>query len=229
MATNTTYAEIRTNVLNLLGKSDSATSNRVSNWINLGQNDFVTRELWPFREKTGSLATVQGTQEYDLSTNFSDLDEQNIIAVTLQGANRKKLAYIPFNQLRAEQPDFDYEGQAVPTRYYILANQIGFWPLPNAAYTVAIDYYKLPTELSADGDTSIIPLMYREALVHYALSLEHDYNTDADLAVKEMNRYEQIVTLARQNLLTQPNDTEAFRILGPQDSKNWTGLENEVR
>lgn len=87
----------------------------------------------------------------------------------------------------------------------------------------------LPTELSADSDTSIIPVTYREALVHYGLSLEHDFNTDPDLAQKSMNRYEQIVTLARQNLLAQPTDTEAFRILGPADSRNWTGLSNEIR
>lgn len=59
--------------------------------------------------------------------------------------------------------------------------------------------------------------------------MEHDFNTDPDLALKAMNRYEELVTLARQNLLTQPNDTEAFRILGPADSGQWTGLSGEVR
>lgn len=64
--------------------------------------------------------------------------------------------------------------------------------------------------------------------MQYALSLEHDFNTDPDLAQKATNRYEQIVTLARNNLLTQPNDTENFRILGPADSFNHTGLPGEV-
>lgn len=228
MATNSTLAEIRSNVLSLLGKSDATTSNRVTKWINLGQDDFILRELWPFREKTGSLSTVASTQEYDLSTNFSDIDEQNIISVAIQGANAQKLVYWPYNQLRNDYPDFDQEGAGVPSRYYLKEGKIGFWPAPNDVYTIAIDYYKLPIELSADADQTIIPVNYREALMHYALSLEHDFNTDPDLAIKEMNRYEQKVSLARQNLLAQPNDTGSFQIQGPDNS--WSGrYHNEAR
>lgn len=229
MAAATTYREIQDAILDLLSKSDSTTRNRVKKWINLGQNDFVLRELWPFRETTGTLNLVQGTQEYDLSTNFSDLDEQNIISVALQGESNRKLIYWPFNQLRANKPDFDFDAQGVPERYYIKAGQFGTWPVANAAYTTLIDYYKIATELDADSDVSILPVGYREALVHYGLSLEHDYNTDPDLAQKAMNRYEDILTSARQNLLAQPTDTGNFRILGPADSRNWTGLSHEVR
>lgn len=224
-----TYLEEQNLVLDLISKSDATTRNRVKNWLNLGYQDFVLRELWPFRETTGTLALVQGTQEYDLSTNFADIDEQNIVSVALQGTANKKLTYWPFSQLRANQPDFDLASQGVPERYYLKSGSIGFWPVPNAATTCLIDYYKVPTEMSLDADTPIIPVAYREALVQYAISMEHDFNTDADLAQKAMNRYEQQVTLARNNLLAQPNDTSAFRILGPADAKNHTGLAGEIR
>lgn len=91
MAANSTYREIQDNILSLISKSDATTRNRVKNWINMGQYDFVLREVWPFREKTGTLNLVAGTQEYDLSTNFTDIDEQNIIGVSLQGAQQNKL------------------------------------------------------------------------------------------------------------------------------------------
>lgn len=229
MAANSTFREQQDNVLSLISKSDATTRNRIKNWLNMGYYDFVLRELWPFRETTGTLNTVNGTQEYDLSTNFSDIDEQNIISVAIQGASQVKLVYWPFNQLRAQKPDFDYDSTSVPERYYLKSGNIGFWPVPNAAYTVLIDYYKVPTEMSADSDTPIIPIAYREALVQYALNLEHDFNTDPDLSQKAQNRYEQILTLARNNLLTQPTDTEAFHVLGPADSRNWTGLQQEIR
>ena len=227
MATSS-YKDIQDRVLDLLSKSDATTRNRVKEWINLGQSDFVLRESWPFREKTGTLALSQGTQEYSLSSNFSDMDEQAILSVALQGANSKKLNYWPYSQLRALKPDFDKDAQSVPDRYYIKAGSIGFWPVPDASYTVFIDYYKIPTAMSSDSDTSDIPLNYREALIHYALSMEHDYNTDPDLAQKAMNRYEDIFNQARINLLAQPFDTGNFRILGPADAKNWTGLQEEV-
>lgn len=227
MAAASSFRELQDRVLDLLSKSDATTRSRVKNWINLGQSDFVMRELWPFREATENITTSAGTQEYDL-TNLTDIDAQNIISVAIQGANQKKLSYIPFNQLRASKPDFDADATAVPRNYYLRAGQIGFWPAPAAAYTIAVDYYMVPTEMSNDSDVSIIPVNYREALMHYSLSMEHDFNTDPDLALKAMNRYEEIVTLARNNLLSQPIDSEGFRILGPADANSWTGLRGEI-
>ena len=156
------------------------------------------------------------------------MDNQNIISVAIQSPINVKLPFIPFNQLRAQQPDFDSTASGIPQKYYLKAGQLGLWPQPDSTYTIFVDYYIIPTELVSDSDITVIPLSYRECLMHYALSLEHDYNTDPDLAQKAMNRYEEMVTLARNNLLTQVNDTGNFTILGPADAKSWTGLSNEV-
>ncbi len=178
--------------------------------------------MWPFRETTGTLATVASTQEYSLVSNFSDIDAQNIIAVSLQGSVNGKLTYMPYNQLRASAPDYGNIGTAVSRNYYLKGGSIGFWPNPAGIYTVLIDYYKLATEMSSDTDEPIIPVSYREALVKYALSAEHDFNSDPDLATKAMNEYEDIVTLARNNLLAQPVDSGNVTILGPADYRNHT-------
>lgn len=228
MAAANTYREQQDRVLDLISKSDSTTRNRIKNWLNLGYQDFVGRELWPFRETVDTISFIQGTSEYTLSSEFADIDTGNIVSVAIQGGNMSKLSYIPITQLLASEPDLTSIGQAVPRQYYIRSGKIGFWPTPNGTDSVSIAYYATPTEMSADSDEPIIPKAYREALVQYALSLEHDFNTDPDLAQKAMNRYEQIVTLARLNLLTQPNDTGAFVIMGPADSKNWTSLSGNV-
>lgn len=229
MASATTYRELQDRVLDLISKSDTTTRNRVKNWLNMGQNDFVIREVWPFREEVAVLTTVQGTQEYSLISHIPDIDAQNIVSVAIQGSSGIKLPYTPFQRLRAEQPDFDVTSEAVPQTYYLRAGSIGFWPLPNDVYSIEIDYYKLPTEMDADADEPMLPVGYREALIHYALSMEQDFNTDPDLAVKSMNRYEQVVTLARNNLLVQPLDQNSFRIVGPADSAApWTGMQGEI-
>lgn len=137
MAAATTYKNIQDRILDLLGKSDVTTRNRVKNWINMGIQDFTMREQWSFRT-------------------------DNVTA---------------------------------------------------------------PDELSGDGEEPEIPVEYREALVHYGLSLEHDYNTDPDLAQKAMNRYEEIVTLARNNLLAQ--DMSDYEMQGPLSTENWTDLGSE--
>jgi len=217
-----TYREIQDRVLALVSRSDAATRNRVKDSINLGYKQFVSREIWPFRQTSTNISTVAGTQEYSLVSNFATLDNNSIQGVSIQGAANSALSYWPFNQLRADQPDYTTVGSSVPTRYYIKGGNLGFWPTPDAVYTVTVDYYIIPTELDADADEPIIPVAYREALVKYALAAEHDYNSDPDLAQKAMNEYEQIVSLARMNLLTQPLDTGNFRILGPADLNNWT-------
>lgn len=227
MASNSTYLEIQNNALSLISKSDATTRNRIKNWINLGYHDFVLRELWPFRETVDTLDFVAGTQEYTLSSEFSNIDAQNIVSVNIQGANEAKLTYMPFNQLQASAADLDAIGTAIPRNYYLRAGKIGFWPSPSGTDQVSINYYKVPTELSADADEPIIPVGYREALTQYALSMEHDFNTDPDLAQKAMNRYEQILNNARINLLSQPVDTQNVTVLGPADTKNWLGLPGE--
>ena len=226
---NNTYKDIQDRTMDILSKSDATTRTRVKEWINMGYKDFVARELWPFRETVGTLTTIAGTQEYSLVDNFADMDASNILTVSVQGAQRAKLQYVPFNQLKIHKPDLDADNAGIPTVYYLRAGNIGFWPQPSDSLTIEIDYYSLSTDLEDDEDEPIIPVNYREALMHYALSLEHDYNTDGDLAQKSMNRYEQIVLLARNNLLAQPADYGGFTVLGPADFKNHTGLSGEVR
>lgn len=96
MASMSSYREIQDWVLGQISKSDTTTRNRVKININLGYQDFFLREQWPFREVTDTLSTVAGTQEYDLSTNFTDLDENNITSVAIQGTANKKLTYWQF-------------------------------------------------------------------------------------------------------------------------------------
>lgn len=224
MAGNTTYVDIQNRVLDQISKSDTTTRNRVKNSINMGYQDFVLRELWPFRETADTITTIADTQEYVLSTEMSNIDAQNIVSVAIQGESATKLRYIPFQQLRSLHPDFDQDGSGLPTMYYLKNGSIGFYLMPGSVYSVAVDYYKVPTELSADADEPIVPIGYREALMQYALSMEHDFNSDPDLAVKAMNTYENFIAKARINLLGQPNDDMNFVIRGPADFVNHTDI-----
>lgn len=228
IATQTQYKDIQDRTLDILGKSDTTTRNRVKNWINLGYQDFVLRELWPFREKSGDLSIVAGTQEYDLATTFTDMDAENIISVSIQGSSSVKLRYIAYNQLRYSQPDYTTNGQDLPIYYYIKAGKLGLWPSPSGSYTAIVEYFSVPTDLSGDTDVPIIPLAYRQALIHHALSYENDYNGDPDLAQKAMNTYEDFITKARMNLLTQPTDSDNFVMMGPENFINHTGFSGEI-
>lgn len=86
------------------------------------------------------------------------------------------------------------------------------------------DETTVPADLVDDSDEPLMPIEYREALGQYALSREHDFNTDPDLAQKAMNEYENIVSLARDNLLVRTLEDDEFYIIGPQDVTNWSDI-----
>ena len=195
----------------------------------MGQDDFVLRENWSFRETTDTISVISGTQEYDVSTEFTDIDEQNIIDVRITGTSARNLIYAPFNQLQKLYPDFDSAGSGMPEYYYLRDGEIGFYPKPNVNLTVSVNYYKVPTPLVGDSDTSIIPKQYRQALNHFAISKEHQFNTDPDLAQQEQNLYEQVIDKARQSLLTQPTDDGNFRVRSAADSTYWLNQFGDTR
>ena len=187
----------------------------------MGQDDFTLRELWPFRESTDTISTTAGVQDYVVSTEFADIDAQNITQVRLTAPGANVLVYAPFNQLQKLYPDFDTVTGGKPEYYYLRDGKIGFYPRPDAAYTISVNYYRIPALMQDDSDESLIPKQYRQALNHFAMSKEHLFNTDPDLAQQEQNLYEQVVDKARQNLLTQPSDSGNFRVRSVVEDRYW--------
>lgn len=124
----------------------------------------VTGEMrWPFLEAQDStLVTTAGVNAYTLPmANWRNLD-----AVRLQITGIQQYVNLQYEDPQAfrdmENVDRD---TATPVFWTFYANQLHFYPYPDSAYTVVIDYILEPADLAASTDVPVLPLPYHDILV----------------------------------------------------------------
>lgn len=122
-----------------------------------------SKERWPFLEAQDStLVTVVGTPAYTLPmVNWRNLDAVRIQIASIQQYNN--LRYKGIQEFRdLEHIDRD---NTTPAYWTFYANQLHFYPRPDAIYTVVIDYINEPADLAAPTDVPVLPLPYHDLLV----------------------------------------------------------------
>lgn len=132
-------------------------------FINEAYREICGMARWPFLEaQDSSLSTVAGTSAYSLPfTDWRNLDAVRIaIPATEQYDN---LRYLPVQDFR----EYEHIDRDISTPYYwtFYANQLHFYPVPDAVYTVTIDYIIEPADLAAGTDVPLIPAQYHDVLV----------------------------------------------------------------
>ena len=96
----------------------------------------------------------------------------------LSGTRYYLLYYEPPQQFKERS----YVDRDVGTPQYWTYSQGAYrlWPRPDKTYTVDIDYVKDPADLSADGDTPLLPATYHDLLIWGAVRditfRERDWN-----------------------------------------------------
>ena len=124
------------------------------------------------------LVSVANQAFIELS-GISDLDE---IVAMKDATNNVTLRWIPPTQYFMDIPD-PSEDTGVPIQYTRIFNRVYLRPRPTAAITYTTEYQKNYADLSADGDTALIPSKYNywilaEAQVEW-FKVEDPYNIPA--------------------------------------------------
>jgi hypothetical protein len=133
--------------------------------LNNAQNDFSISRSWGFLRTSANLTATHASRTTALPTGFGKMyDVPNALVITSPTANSGDLVELmPVEQWQADYWD-DGTEEGTPTYAYILGSSIYWSPIPDADYTVAILYYKIPTTI-ADSSTGItIPDVYGEVL-----------------------------------------------------------------
>lgn len=106
-----------------------------------------------------------------------------------------------------------------PSFYYIFAGQIRLYPNLGATDTTTVihDYVKLPTILTAPGNTPDVPVSYHEDLVRYCLMRAHERNENHNAMQESSAIFESSLGLRSEEASRQddtfyvirddPNDT----------------------
>lgn len=128
-------------------------------YLNIAYKEICNADNWPFRQATDtSITTVSGTQSYTVPTAVNL--PLGFWLTTINAPN--KLAAVT----RKERETFNFSGTAKPQYYFQFGSSVYFYPTPDAAYPVIIEYQTKITDLSADGDLPIF-----DSDFHYLISL----------------------------------------------------------
>lgn len=152
--------------------------NRLIDWTNEAWMDIQeTREDWQWMRTTASFQTVEGQAIYT-PAQMGVTDFGNWTKYTWRN-------YVTAVGLKSEiEMEFrDYESwrnlwayganrfaKSRPMEMTITPDKsIGFGPAPIAGYTITGDYFRVPTEMSADADVPSLPERFHMLIVYRAM------------------------------------------------------------
>jgi len=170
------FLELQNEVL-AHGFDQSVYRARVQRWLNEAQSRIARILELPNQYVTTTITTVVGTETYNLPSDV----------VRINGVTN---ASSPSELTHVEDPaDIAYNNQAGQSvgepQYYTLSSgtTLRLSPIPNAVYSLTLDYYKAPSTLSADTDVSSIPSDYHDVMISYALS--RAYRSEDDMQMSQ--------------------------------------------
>lgn len=165
----------------LSGETDSTNSYWSDAEINAMLNDvqLIVAEELPVNMTWRTFSTVAGTDRYSLPIDFLQLKD---VEIETSATQRKKLFRLGMDEFSAvadgnftmqgEPAWFKMEfGSVLMTNDPQLPGDIYMYPVPDAVYKTRVRYYQRPTDMTADGDISELPLSMHLAVVYYTTML----------------------------------------------------------
>lgn len=169
-----TFLELVQTCSDDFGKTNGEWVSRFKRLLNRAQREIATAKHWPFFTDYGnSFNTVAGTEEYTLTeTNIRKL---LTVRITTSGYE-KRLSPVRYDAFRDKYPNVDTTAdRGTPDLYYTTGRastnelKVKLYPVPDAVYAVAYDFYAEPAVMDSDDDVPGIPLLYHDMLIDYAM------------------------------------------------------------
>jgi len=160
--------------------------------LTFAQQDFCTRMRWGFLRTSGTITTAESTRTAALPDDFRMLyDGRGAVRFSSDGDEQySELTVIDEQQFRQSYFDDDEEG--VPNYCWLFGTTMSFSPIPDDTYTIAIVYYKKPTDITDGQSTLTVPDEYHEALIHMSRrrlqALGYSSVMEINISDTELNR-----------------------------------------
>lgn len=153
----TTLAQLKSKIIHKLGETtDDGMLDNLTESVNAGLQQMATEHDWPWLVRITTIPTVIGTTDYSLPTNCTRIREIIYRDGTLTSV-----------QL-AELTRYDDIAGGEPALYYIQNATIKIAPIPDAVYSLTVEYVVAEAVLTSDSDTVFCPDWYTDLVVVYA-------------------------------------------------------------
>ena len=167
---------------------------RMVNWV--ADADYDIQNLWQdwkFLEGFKVITTVADTDEYSLSalglTDLVSWDKKRFYINP--GTNSyRKLNDFPYDEWLESNYRLGVKVSKEPSQVVIKNdNSLVFIDKPDDAYTIWSRYFKAPTRLAANAETSAIPTFYELIIIHRAKMYAADYLENEEMAATATSDY----------------------------------------
>jgi hypothetical protein len=133
--------------------------------VNDSQNDIANSRKWGFLRTSGTLTTVDGTRTVALPSDFGTFfDIPGAMVITAPAGSLGTVITLMTQEEWQSNLYDDGSEEGTPTYAYVLGSSLYLSPIPDAAYTVAILYYKRPADIADTSSTLTVPAAYSELL-----------------------------------------------------------------
>lgn len=161
---------------------------RIVNWVSKANDEIqIYHDDWLFLNYFTTQSLTAQTAEYPLA-DWSGPRLRTLKAVFVAG---NPIKVVPYHEWLNNAHIYASGQTGTPTNVTLTPDQnLIFFPTPNADAPVTIVAFKLPTQLLLNGDESVIPPQYHEAIVARALMFYADYEEDPYRYSRASQEYE---------------------------------------
>lgn len=154
----------------------------VAGLFNEAQNVLYTEPVnWYSMYATATITTVASTAEYAL-----EADHGRTLTIINETSNIvMKEEFIK----RMDKLDPDRSSSSNPTHFTIQATNYRLYPIPSGVETLRVRYYKTPTTLSANANTSDLPIECENIMITWVMMEIFEYMKDFDAADRKRISY----------------------------------------
>lgn len=157
----------------------------ITNLINEAQNQLFLATDWYSLYVTRTFVTASSTAEYAQATDWGrtiDMMDESNNRVLVESFNRS-----------FDEADPDSDTEAAPTHFTVTGSNYRFYPIPNGVYTIRERYWKQPTTLTANDDTSDLPIEVENCIIQWALGGIYEYLNKFESADRATAKYVKIL------------------------------------
>ena len=176
---------------------------RLAKWV--AQADQYVQLKWvnlKFLRTEYSVATIASTATAVKPADLKYWDFKTFKIIEPGQTDKNLFNAIEYDKVKADILD---TSESIPWRAIVMPdNSLKFEPIPDAAYTIEADYYKVPTLLAANADISDIPLEYQQVIIGRAMILYANFESAPEIKDQGEEVYvEQLALLENDQLPNQ--------------------------
>jgi hypothetical protein len=152
---------------------------------------------WPFNHTTQELILTPGTTRYPYPVDAKtiDFDSFRIKRDDTLGNSTSKLKILAYEEYLENSVDDEYNTadsiRSLPRSIFRTPDRkFGLQPIPDKAYSLVYEYYKLPVDLVAGTDTPSLPEQFRYVIVDGAMHYAYFFRGNTQDATLHMQKFE---------------------------------------